>query len=152
MSGSGTLEMSDALSSNAEREFQVGEHRLRFIPPDTIRLWWKGRCSRTDFEGILEWSTRQTGGRPYFVIADLSQLAMIDSDAREFAAKDTREHAIQRVAMLGASFHIRVVVSMVTRAMILFHHEQRGKMRFFDNEAEAQAWLKQERTRLGFDM
>ncbi len=138
--------------SQPELDFCVGAHRLRFIPSDTVRLWWKGRCTRDEFSRIMEWTATQTGGRPHFVSADLSQLTMIDSDARELAAKDTRMHAVMRVAMLGATFHIRVVVSMVTKAMELFYQQQRGKMRFFDNEAEAQAWLEQERTRLGFDL
>lgn len=141
-----------AEQDGGEAEVLIGTHRLCFTPPDTVRLWWKGSASRDDFVRILEWSTLQMEGRPYFVIADLSQLTNINPDTREFAAKDTRMHAIMRVAMLGASFHIRVVVSMVTRAMELFYEEQRGKMRFFDNEADALAWLKAERTRLGFDM
>lgn len=141
-----------AEQDGGEAEVWIGTHRLRFTPPDTIRLWWKGTACRHDFLRILEWSTVQLVGRPYFVIADLSQLTNIEADARELAARDTRMHDIMRVAMLGASFHIRVVVSMITRAMELFYKEQRGKMRFFDNEADALAWLKAERTRLGFDM
>ncbi len=135
-----------------ERDYFVGSHRLRFIPPDTVRVWWMGTATGDDFARIIEWSVLQMENRPYFVIADLSQLTTISTDARELSARDTRMHAILRVAMLGASFHIRVVVSMVTRAMELFYKEQRGKMRFFDNEADALAWLKAERTRLGFDM
>lgn len=129
----------------------VNAHRVRVTRPDTIQIWWNGHCNREDFAAILDFVHRELGDRPQFVIAYLSELKSVDPDARKFSAKDPRNKNVIRIAMVGASFHMRVIMTLVTTALEIFYRDQRGKTRFWDTEQEAFDWIAAERTLLGFD-
>lgn len=130
-------------------DFYVNDHRLRFIPPDIMRVWWNGKCSREEFNRIFEYGERCMGVRRHFVLADVSQLTTVDPKARRQASTDVRVKRVVGIAMIGTTFHLRVIMSMITRAVEILHNDSRGKMRFFDTEREAFDWITQERERLG---
>ncbi len=132
-----------------QADFYVNDHRLRFIPPDIMRVWWNGPCSRDEFDRIFEYTEQCMGQRRHFVLADLSQLATVDHEARKHASMDVRVKRVAGIAMLGTTFHIRVLMTMIVRAAEIIHNDSRGKLRFFDTTREAMDWIKQERERLG---
>ncbi len=143
----------ESITQNAlASEVYVNDHRLRFLPPDAVQIWWNGRCTRDEFLQVLDFGHERVGKRPHFVISNLSKLKSIDADARQVAATDPRNEWVAGVAMIGATFHVRVLMMMVTKAIELFDNNKRGKVRFFDTERDAFDWITQERQRLGLPL
>ena len=88
------------------------------------------------------------GAGQHFVLADFSRLATVESEARRHATMDLRVKRVVGIAMIGATFQLRVLMSMIVRAAEILHKESRSKIRFFDTEGEAFDWITQERERL----
>ncbi len=130
-------------------DFYVNEHRLRFVPPDIMRVWWNGPCTRNDFERIFEYGEQCMGNRKHFVLADFSRLQTIDQQTRKEAIEDQRVKRVAGLAVIGTTFHMRVLLGFIARAVEFFHPEDHGHTRFFATDAEALQWIAQERKRLG---
>ena len=131
-----------------QTDHYVNSHRLRFISPDIIRIWWNGKCTRDELDRIFDYGEHCMGVGQHFVLADFSRLATVESEARRHASMDLRVKRVAGIAMIGATFHLRVLMSMVVRAAEILHKESRSKVRFFDTEREAFDWITQERERL----
>lgn len=142
--------MADAfVPIESEPYHYVNRHRLRFVPPDVMRIWWDGASTLEDFKGILEYGERRMGARKHFVIADFSQATTIEPEARKQAAKDSRVQRIAGTAVIGTTFHVRVILSLIVKAVELIQPGKQGPMRFFETDREAYEWIAQERERLG---
>ena len=137
------------MESGTQADFYIHRHRVRFVPPDIMRVWWIGQCTREEFVRVIEYSEECMGHRRHFVIADFSQSTSIDPAVRRQASKDERVRQVIGIAMIGTTFHVRVMMTMITKAVEILYGESRGKMRFFDTEGEALDWITQERERLG---
>jgi len=81
----------------------------------------------------------------YFVVADVSRLKPLEASVRKMAAQDPRSKRIAGLALMGATFHMRVLIAMMAKAMSIFHGRPHGKFNAFDTEQEAFAWIAKER-------
>ncbi|HRI63362.1 MAG TPA: hypothetical protein PK156_03970 [Polyangium sp.] len=144
----GEVEAEAAAAS--EVEFQVSTHRCRYEPPDIIRIWWIGNCRTDDFEQLFVHTDRLTPNKTIFVVADVSRLETIDPPVRKMVGTDPRMQRVGGVAMVGASFHIRVLMGMLARAVNFLHFSSKPKVNlsFVGTGPEALAWIVRERERL----
>lgn len=82
------------------------------------------------------------------LLLDLEHLGTITPEARRYLAKDQqRERKDGSVAIVGATFSIRTVATMLIKAVSLLAKIPVA-LEFFQNEEEALAWLGRERMRL----
>ena len=139
--------MTVTLSETPESIF-IGAHHVQFIPPGLIRVEWNGSCSRDDFARVLEWADGHVIRKPYVLLANLARLENVTPEARQFSATDPRFALIKRIGFIGASFHQRVVATMISRAVELYYKDRKGQLQFFDSEVQALDWLHLEYARI----
>ena len=90
-------------------------------------------------------------GKPFiFNIIDATRLEKVTREARRAVTEGARKGSATSVpvrasAIIGASFHFRVIGGMIDRASRLINREADWPTRFVDNEAEARAWIEQRR-------
>ncbi|XXX78205.1 STAS/SEC14 domain-containing protein [Sorangium sp. So ce134] len=79
-------------------------------------------------------------GRDVLVLADVRHMGSVPASARKVSAEEMRTARVDAVAILGASFSVRVVLTLLTKGV----HILTGQLypqQFFDTEGEARAWL-----------
>lgn len=82
------------------------------------------------------------------LLLDVRNMGVITPEARAFLVEDQKRESIESaVALVGASFAIRTIASMLTRAVKSLTKVSIA-LRFFDTEDAARNWLGQERNRL----
>lgn len=130
-------------------ETQVGAHRALFLPPDIIRVWWCGVSRQPELNDLFDFAERSVGARRFFVIADFSLATQIEPAARKAASLDPRTKQIAGLAMLGTTFHVRILMTMMQKALEIVSKIPPGLIRFCNSENEAFTWIENERKRLG---
>jgi hypothetical protein len=78
-------------------------------------------------------------GQPLCVLVDARQAGKMDPQTRRTVIDLDRENPEGKVAMLGLSPYVRVIVMLVNKAL------GKENVRFFGTEEEALAWLKEGR-------
>jgi hypothetical protein len=92
---------------------------------------------------------RLADGKPrVFLLMDHSNVDSISAEARKVALEATQDLRIAGGASFGASFTVRVLVSLLARAHSIFWGEDAKVIRFFRTEAEARAWIEERRRAL----
>lgn len=82
------------------------------------------------------------------LLLDLSQMGAVTPAARRYLAEDQKRERIESsVAIVGASFAIRTVVTMLIRAISILTNLPVA-LQFFQDEENALVWLREERNRL----
>lgn len=119
------------------------------VEGDLILMRVRGMITLDDMKGFLALQARVR--RQYgsvFVLYDSRENTGLHPAARKYATDhttlDTRADA---AASFGASFALRVLVNMLTRAQEALRREGTRTM-LFDTEVQARAYLAQERQRL----
>lgn len=84
---------------------------------------------------------------PVIVMQDLSKATSFSSAARKGILDDKRTQRVVAVICIAAGFQMRVVMTMIMKAMRLIDTPV-PHMLFADNETKARELLAQERTRL----
>jgi hypothetical protein len=126
-------------------EFRVGEHLFRWEPPDVTFLAYVGDVDGDSAHRLAQIARKFTIPRPYiFALIDLSRVDKITAGARKSATEDSVGVPMRGVALFGASRAIRVLTSIVARAVDLIHGGD-NPTRFFATEAEARAWIAERR-------
>ena len=82
------------------------------------------------------------------LLIDVGRLGTITAEARRYLAEDQRhERKAGSVAVVGATFAIRTVATMLIKAVSLLSKVP-VSLEFFQKEEQAFAWLERERIRL----
>ena len=68
----------------------------------------------------------------------------MDAGARSGAATTPNNRRMAALALVGAAFHFRVVIKLLSKGMALFGFPAPA-IASFDTEAEARAWLDERR-------
>lgn len=113
-----------------------------FEPPDTCFVTYVGDLDAdivTRMNGALAHEARHR--KSVDLLVDLSRTGQVPERVRRHAAIGMLVLNPRATAVFGADFHLRVVVSMITKAIRLLHVDLRGQIKFFDREADARAWL-----------
>ncbi|MDI1475083.1 STAS/SEC14 domain-containing protein [Polyangium sp. y55x31] len=128
--------------------YDVGSSRMCFEPPDTCFVTYVGDLDAdvvARMNAVLEETTRHR--RSVDLLVDLSRTGQVSERVRRHAAFGMLLLNPRATAVFGADFHLRVVVSMITKAIRLLHVDLRGQIKFFDRETDARAWLAEVRRR-----
>lgn len=117
-------------------------------PPDLLLMQYRGHLTAAHIERAVAESKRCIGEQPYHIaLLDISKLQGMTPEARKIAVASSDAVNIRGVAVIGASFHFKVLGRLLGRAAQLVYRAKDNPLEFFDSEAEARVWLK-ERTRL----
>ena len=134
--------MSSSAPDEAPQEVMVGPHMFRWEPPDIGCVIYHGDLDGPTTADLSEAGRRFTKGRPYvFLLVDVSKLGKVSAEARRGSATGGKDINLRGVAVVGASATLRVISSLVTRAVDLLNGNTDNPTRFFQTEAEARAWI-----------
>jgi len=122
--------------------------------PDLVIGHYVGHVDADDARRILEAQRVFCEGKSHvFLLADVHRMVNISAEARRASAEPTKSTAlIHGIAVVGASFHFRVVGSMLFRAAKVLRRSQDFPVRFFDTHNEARAFFNERRHELGLSL
>lgn len=133
--------------SNASGIRRFGEHLTWIQEPDIFHMRLVGTLEAVEFQKILAWQAEWGKDKPrVFVICDVSQLQSISRDARKFTSEQGRVTSSHTVTITyGASFAIRVMAEMSTRARRVMGLPDLADVVFVATQADALAELEKRR-------
>jgi hypothetical protein len=117
---------------------------VEFVPPDTLVVHYVGavdgdmvRQARLNSRHFIE------GCDQYVIVFDVRRLESISHDGRQaiVAPPPGGTPPARAVAVVGASFHTRAIVSMITRAWKFLNRQNDRPVRFFETMEAAHEWL-----------
>ena len=83
-----------------------------------------------------------------FLLVNFSDAVSIAASGRKAVLDEFRDVRLDAAGVVGASFHIRVLSILITKALQTFT-KRSHPLSFFDTEAEARAWLLEQRRARG---
>ncbi|MDI1443855.1 STAS/SEC14 domain-containing protein [Polyangium sp. 6x1] len=141
--------MAPARTEDASSEIRIGAHRFRWEPPDLVHLVYFGDLDGPTSVALSEASRRFTLGKPrVFLLVDMSKIGRVSREARSASAEGGKDLALRGTAVVGASAHLRILASLVSRAISLLYGAADNPTQFFETEAEARAWIAERRREL----
>ncbi|XXX78207.1 STAS/SEC14 domain-containing protein [Sorangium sp. So ce134] len=121
---------------------------LREEPDGILRVALRGDLTEDRARAVIGALRRMAeGGRDVLVLADARHMGSIPASARKVSAEEMRTARIDAVAIIGASFSMRVVLTLVAKGVHLLTG-QLYPQQLFDTEEEARAWLLAQRDAL----
>ena len=126
----------------------IGKHLVRF-DGDSVHFLSRGVLNLDEFKMLLEHYARiRREHGMLFVFFDSRKSAGMDPSVRNFNPGIDRSHYIADLQVaFGASFALRVILSMMNRANDLLRRKV-TPIQIFENEPEAWAFFQKERERL----
>jgi hypothetical protein len=128
------------------------------IEPPDVCLWrLVGPVSADTMRELYEVQWQFSQGKPYLlVLVDLSRVGPVSREARKVSAEGPRNGQtmpVRGTAVFGASFHVRVLMTLVTKALRVMYPETAADnpTAYFETEADARAWLDERRRRTRLD-
>jgi len=123
----------------------VGEQITGFEEPDIIYMKLTGTVTEDEVRVINEMQIDFCRGREkVFFLIDLEELESLSNSSRRAAIEGLNQMPVGGLAVYKAPLTARVLAKLLVTGMRLF-----GKylaLQFFDNEAEARAWIEEQRT------
>lgn len=133
-----------AAETNADGVTPLGPHCYWFEPHGVMHLRLEGNVERAHAQGISAALQSLSSPMGAYLLRDARKAGIIEPDAREYISKNLAPGSVIAVVSYGASFHTRIVVTMVARAIRLFKSAA-PIMVFRETEAEARAWIESHR-------
>ncbi len=135
----------------AERHYV--QHVIVNESPDILFLKWRGDVLADSMAWFFDTMLELGRERKYIlVLTDTSACGEFTAAARKYAAEnaDRLQDITRIVACFGASFQLRILANLVMKARLLLRRagSSNEHVRFFSTEAEARAWLAEERRTL----
>lgn len=119
----------------------------RWEPPDTVCVDYVGVLNPAHVHAAQVEAAPWTSSVPYFfVLINVAKLGPVSKEVRKaFAENGESAKQLRGIAIVGASFHLRAVGNMITKAAAILHRHVDNPLRFFETEEEARAWLVERR-------
>ncbi|WP_437815976.1 STAS/SEC14 domain-containing protein [Sorangium sp. So ce1078] len=118
-----------------------GVLELREEPDGILHITVDGDLSEEIVRSVAAASRRVAeSGREVLVLTDVSRMKAIPHNVRKLMASGTLEARHDAVAIVGASFSVRVVAMLTARSLSLLGLRS-YPVELFATEAEARAWL-----------
>jgi hypothetical protein len=131
------------------REELIGQHHIRFEPPDVLFVTNNGNLSVEDasglvgrFEGFAEGKTR------VLLLFNVERAGNMAPEARKIVVNALGRIPIGGIAIFGATFTSRVVSTLIVKAVEIIYPSAPA-IHFFPSEAGARAWLNERREVVG---
>lgn len=131
--------------SSSER--RVGRHLVRWGPPDLALFTLVGEVGEEDARALLAELREGSKGIPRSIalVVDVSRMSRVLPEARAAMVTKDQKTMTRILAIVGAAFHQRVMVTLIAKAFSLVRKESMIPLASFDSEAEARAWIEQQR-------
>ncbi|MDI1444599.1 hypothetical protein [Polyangium sp. 6x1] len=118
-----------------------GKHTLSFEEPGIAVHVYRGPISVEDMRILVDLPDMdEHEGKFQLGIYDMKEFGGLDAAARKMGANRPRPSGTYYAAYVGATFKMRVVVSLFMRAAS-FLHGQKNISAFFEDHESARAWL-----------
>ena len=123
------------------------ERSYTTIDGNDILIWSLiGRVNADDVHRLYADQVAFCRGKPeIFVIVDLRAMQQMDAAARQVAAHgpdvDGKPMPVAGLAIVGGSFHMRLLAKMVNKAAALLTRVQTTPLEFFDTFDQARQWI-----------
>lgn len=122
---------------------------VRFEPPDIVFAGFVGVVDVDLTRRMNAELWRLAHDKPrIFLLLDQSRIVSVTPEARKIALEITKKLPLVGAASFGASFPVRVMVTLLARADAFFRKETGPAVHFFGSEAEARAWIEERRRAL----
>lgn len=122
---------------------------VRLEPPDLCVAVFVGDIDAALMRRMNEELKRAAEGRDHiFLLVDQTRAGSVSAEARKLGVEGAKDLNIRDSAVFGASFHVRTVMTLITRVMKLIRGERAELVHFFATEAEARAYLAERRRAL----
>lgn len=130
------------------RVITTDQHRVWIEEPFTLVCQLDGDVTGDNLREMRNQLDFIGGGRgPVIVMQNMSKATSFSAAARKGILDDKRTARVASVICIAASFQMRVLMTMMTKAMKLIDTPM-PNMLFADNETKAREILAQERARL----
>lgn len=123
--------------------YHIGPHRMRFEPPDTVQMFTNGVIEPEDFEQFFQLAMQLSPDRPIFMLRDARE-GVLGPKTRARIIELAQPSRVGGVVNYGASFHTRVVVTMLLKAVRAFKNAT-PDVAFVETEQDARAWIEGQR-------
>jgi hypothetical protein len=125
----------------------IGAHQVRLEAPNLFFLRDQGDMSTADVAQIMDEMRRCASvSGPLLVLNDISALRDVSLEARKVVAQNDVLKVVRAMAVFGGSFAQRIVATLALMAARLrLRRKGIPPIRFFATEAEARAWLEENR-------
>jgi len=130
--------MSDPRPAGARFELREEPDGLLVIATDGDVLEDNARALVDAFQRLTD------SGREVLVLADARRCGAVAPAARKVYLDGLRSARLDGIAVFGAGFHIRVMATLIVKSINLLT-KRFPLLVFFETEAEARAWLLEQR-------
>lgn len=129
-----------------EDRITLGEHALRYEPPDLLFLDWRGTLEASDIETLSSFTetARERSGAPLYLVVDARAARGISGAARKGVSNLARRKYWHATLCHGADFKLRVLIELIVNAVNLLVKEPLPLV-FVGSEAEARDWVRARR-------
>ena len=129
-----------------EPQKQTGTIDLRLEPPDACSIRLVGEVPEAELRAMYDTLAEYTKGQPRLrVLGDTTRMGALSPGVRQIIAEGSLMLPDFSVAVVGASFTVRVLAQLILKAVILTSKRRNREIAFFETEAEARAWLDERR-------
>ncbi len=123
------------------REIVVADkHRLTKEGDDVVTNAFGGSPDVPEMIKIVDAIIELADGKPIFFMLDMTKLETVPAAVRKVIGDSSTRINFKAIGMFGATFHIRVVASLINSALSLF-----GKapfpQQFFDSREQVMTWF-----------
>jgi hypothetical protein len=126
----------------------IDGHRAWIEQPDALLVQLSGDMTGENMGKLHEMMDRMGDGQgPVIIMQDLSKAGAFTAAARKGIMANKRTHRITSVICIGASFQMRVFMTMISKAL-KFLNPMVSRTLFAKDEAEGRELLAAERERL----
>lgn len=129
----------------SENVTHIGQHRVWLVPPDIVVTEWHGDVSGDEMRAVYRlYDTLVPGNGDLLGCSIMKDSGPPTAAARRAAAEEPNAQRFRALAFVGATFHFRVIATMVGKAHRALTRNA-PPLAFFDEMPEAIAWLECQR-------
>jgi hypothetical protein len=121
---------------------RIGASKVHVASPNICIVTYVGVLDVEIIERMNKVLMEVAGGfHPFYLMVDLSRTGTVTRLGRRHGAGGMLALNPAATAVIGASFHMRVVVEMITKGAKLLNSGLDGPVAFFANEMDGRTWI-----------
>lgn len=111
-----------------------GTHRAWIEGEDVVHIAWRGNVSAVDVTaGARAFELVARRERGFFLVLHVAEQRQFTAEARRAISADPRSSWVRDIIVVGGTFHFRVLIEMVSKAMSALGLGK-ATMKFVDTE------------------
>lgn len=126
---------------------EIGPHRLEVEPSGIVHVHYFGDVQLVHFKEIDAMIKRTAAEITVYLLRDARGGGIATAETRAYSARNAHVENLAAVVTYGASFQAKTIVTMTNTAIRALRGEKAHPAFFFDTEAEARAWIEEDRRR-----